>query len=168
MYMSKITALLILLVAVVAFLCGAYVAPLVATTPFSLSKAADSNPGRYSLVVSPLKNEKFLVDTQTGKLWQIVKPGEATDKPFVCQSLDKKADNTQRLMKDKATKTKKIALKDKSIAQQLLVPNPTSSTTVEVISSGKVSKTNLHSLIRSPETASSSQLTAKTPDPSEL
>lgn len=166
--MSKITALLILLVAVVAFLGGAYVSPLVATTSFGLPKPADSTPGRYSLVVSPLKNEKFLVDTQTGKLWQIVKPGEATDKPFVCLSLDKKADNAQRLTKDKATKAKKIALKDKSIAQQLLVPNPNASATVEVISSGKVSKTNLHSLIGAPETPSSNQLTAKTPEQSEL
>lgn len=89
-YLSKISLLLILLVGVMAFLLGAYAQPLVAmySARAGLIKYPDSTAGRFTLVISPLvKGEKFLLDTQSGKIWQITKSGEQIDNSFVCHRM---------------------------------------------------------------------------------
>ncbi len=137
-YLSKITVLLLIVVAVVAFLAGAYVRPLAGAAPFGLPQVADS-VGRFTLVVSPLvKNEKFLLDTQTGKIWQLVKAGEQPDKPFVCQHMDRVEDLS-------AHPNNKVG-KDKNAKEKLFTSNASApgDVTVEVLTSGKISKQTVH------------------------
>jgi hypothetical protein len=158
-YLSKFTALLLLLVAVVAFLIGAYVRPFVAldSRQDRLANSVDSTSGRFSLVMSPLvKAEKFLLDTQTGTIWQIVKSGDLPDKSFASYRIAKMEDSdrnqtvndrhklslripNERTLKDKITKEK--SLKDKSLKEKVLTEKlPDDKATVEVITNGRISK----------------------------
>src|SRR5580700_4473871 len=86
--------------AVVAFLVGAYARPFLAESS-TTSKSSDAKVGRYALVISPLvKNEKYLVDTQTGKIWQVAKPGEETDKAIVSHHIDKPVIKEKMIVKE--------------------------------------------------------------------
>jgi len=144
-----------LLVALVAFLVGAYARPFVATDPLQfqggLLQAGNSAAGRFNLIVSPLeKKEKFLLDSQTGKIWQLVKAGEATDKPFVCHTLSVIDDTAHPSIINKTKLSYKIpslntvqvkALKDRlSLGQPVVDKVSSEKTTVEFITNGKVSK----------------------------
>jgi hypothetical protein len=163
-YLSKFTALLLLLVAVVAFLIGAYVRPFVAldSRQDRLANSVDSTSGRFSLVISPLvKAEKFLLDTQTGTIWQIVKSGDLPDKSFTSYRIAKMDDSdhiqtindrrklslripNERIPKDRILKEKSLnekMLKDKPLKEKILTEKlPDDKVTVEVITNGKISK----------------------------
>ncbi len=151
-YLSKITVLLILLVAVVAFLFGAYVHPIgnIDSTELGAARNANSTNGRFTIAISPLvKTEKFLLDTQTGKIWQLVKPGDLPDKSFRFHRLavsndeidhfsivDEKHKVSLKLPNDKYGKIAKDKLKyDRNLAEK----GPTDKVSIEIIKSGTVS-----------------------------
>jgi len=150
-----------------AFLVGAYARPFTNAIPAVPLKAADSASGRFTLVISPLvKSEKFLVDTQTGKIWQLVKPGEDLDKPFICQRIGRTKDQDHfavRTAKDYAAKDKVL------VTAAPTQKTPIDDATVEIISSGKVSQKKVHRIYSVTDgTPPKKQLSVKTPSQANL
>lgn len=139
--LSKITTIIILLVAVVSFLAGTYVRPYASTTPNSVPTAAATPAGRYTFVVNPsIKNEKFLLDTQTGKLWQLAKSesGETAAKPSVSQNVNR----VSHLDHPRSAKLSKGGHAKEKVTMHT-VAQPDNNVTIEVISSSKISKTKV-------------------------
>lgn len=158
-YLSKITALLILLVGVVGFLIGAYARPFAAMDlkQNGAFKSTDSSCGRFSLVISPLvKTEKFLLDTQTGKIWQVVKSDDLPDKTVggyriaimddldLHHPMDNKSKLNLRVANDRTLKDRTAndrMLKDKTLKEKALTEKtPNDDATIEVITKGRISQ----------------------------
>jgi hypothetical protein len=153
-YLSKITTMLLLLIAVVAFLAGAYASPLVNnafTSEGAVLKSSNSLSGRFTLVVNPLvKTEKFLLDTQLGRMWQIVKAGESNEKPSIWHRIAIVDDNripaavdknklSIKLTNEKISKDKlsKVKIYDEKVISK---NTPDDKATIEIITNGRISK----------------------------
>jgi hypothetical protein len=56
-------------------------------------------PGRYQIIINPqARTDTFLLDTATGRVWQLVKYGDLNDEPSVWQQMNR-IDNDADLKK---------------------------------------------------------------------
>ncbi|MDA8094716.1 MAG: hypothetical protein M0T84_12615 [Betaproteobacteria bacterium] len=60
-------------------------------------------PGRFEIVIDPhVRADTFLLDTQTGKIWRLVKYDDLPGKPVVWRFMDRIDNLPQALRWDKA------------------------------------------------------------------
>ncbi len=65
--------------------------------------ATRNPPGRFEIVIDPhVRADTFLLDTQTGKIWRLVKYDDLPGKPVVWRFMDRVDDLPQALRWDAA------------------------------------------------------------------